>query len=72
MRKYLFLLAFGLCAVSAFAQSYWNTGLKIAPLRLPLPPVGYEVEYLDLNNDGKLDAIKSVTRNNTPYDNDGS
>lgn len=75
MRKYLFLLAFGLCAVSAFAQSYWNTGLKIAPLRLPLPPVGYEVEYLDLNNDGKPDAIKSVTRNDTPIlwlDDDGN
>lgn len=75
MKKYWFAFALGMCVVSVSAQTYWNTGLKITSLRLPLPPVDYKVEYLDLNNDGTPDAIKSVTRNDTPIlwlDDDGN
>ncbi|MBS6409269.1 MAG: hypothetical protein KH414_01630 [Tannerella sp.] len=49
-----------------YDQKYWNQKLQIEPFRLPLPPVGYQVEYIDLNGDGKPDAIKSVTVNDTP------
>ncbi len=75
MKKFLLAFALSVCAVSVSAQTYWNTGLKITSLRLPLPPVDYKVEYLDLNNDGTPDAIKSVTRNDTPIlwlDDDGN
>jgi hypothetical protein len=56
MKKFLLAFALSVCAVSVSAQTYWNTGLKITSLRLPLPPVDYKVEYLDLNNDGTPDA----------------
>ena len=58
-----------------YDQKYWNQKLQIEPFRLPLPPVGYQVEYIDLNGDGKPDAIKSVTVNDTPIlwlDDDGN
>lgn len=45
------------------------------PLRLPPPPPGYKPENLDLNGDGKPDAIKSVTHNDIPIlwlDDDGN
>jgi hypothetical protein len=54
--------------------NYWNSGLKISPYRLPLPPVGFKPQYLDLNHDGKVDAIKSITHNGIPIlwiDDDG-
>jgi hypothetical protein len=45
---------------------YWNTGTPLTPYRLPLPPVGYQPTYIDLNGDGTPDAIMSVTANDTP------
>ena len=42
-------------------KSYWNLRTQLTPLRLPPPPPGYKPENLDLNGDGKPDAIKSVT-----------
>lgn len=39
---------------------------QITPWRLPLPPVDFKPEYIDINGDGKPDAIKSVTHNDTP------
>lgn len=47
-------------------DSYWNQNLPIIPYRLPPPPPGYKVEYIDFDGDGDPDAIKSVTINNTP------
>ena len=47
-------------------KSYWNLRTQLMPLRLPPPPPGYKPEYLDLNGDGKPDAIKSVTHNDIP------
>ena len=58
-----------------YNRNYWNQKLQIEPFRLPLPPVGYQVTYLDLNGDGKPDAIKSITINDTPIlwlDDDGN
>ena len=40
-----------------YDQKYWNQKLQIEPFRLPLPPVGYQVEYIDLNGDGKINSI---------------
>lgn len=78
--KFIYLAMLGVFAVSTaqalpYDQKYWNQKLQIEPLRLPLPPVGYQVEYIDLNGDGKPDAIKSVTVNDTPIlwlDDDGN
>lgn len=56
-------------------KEYWNIRTQLTPLRLPPPPVGYKPEYLDLNGDGKPDAIKSVTHNDIPIlwlDDDGN
>lgn len=69
--KFIYLAMLGVFAVSVaqalpYDQKYWNQKLQIEPFRLPLPPVGYQVEYIDLNGDGKPDAIKSVTVNDTP------
>ena len=69
--KFIYLAMLGVFAVSTaqalpYDQKYWNQKLQIEPFRLPLPPVGYQVEYIDLNGDRKPDAIKSVTVNDTP------
>lgn len=56
-------------------KSYWNLRTQLTPLRLPPPPPGYKPENLDLNGDGKPDAIKSVTHNDIPIlwlDDDGN
>lgn len=55
-------------------KGYWNSDSQLTPFRLPPPPIGFTPEYLDLNGDGKPDAIKSVTHHNIPIlwlDDDG-
>ena len=47
-------------------DTYWNVHTQLLPLRLPPPPVGYKPEYLDLNHNGRPDAIKSITHNDIP------
>ena len=52
--KFIYLAMLGVFAVSTaqalpYDQKYWNQKLQIEPFRLPLPPVGYQVEYIDLN-----------------------
>lgn len=79
-RKCMWIALFGVFAFSVaqalpYGRKYWNQKLQIELFRLPLPPVGYQVEYLDLNGDGKPDAIKSMTINDTPVlwlDDDGN
>ena len=41
-------------------KEYWNIRTQLTPLRLPPPPVGYKPEYLDLNGDGKPDAMNAA------------
>ena len=56
-------------------KPYWNLRTHLMPMRLPLPPAGYVPQYLDLNKDGRPDAIKSVTHNDIPIlwlDDDGN
>ena len=57
------------------SMKYWNISTPLTPYRLPPPPIGYQPKYIDLNGDGKPDAIMSVTANDIPVlwlDDDGS
>lgn len=80
MRNFIFLFfTFLFFLVHSQAQNcsknYWNVRLQIDALRLPLPPLDYTPEYLDLNGDGKPDAIKSITKDGIPIlwlDDDGN
>ncbi|MDA3865154.1 MAG: hypothetical protein PF489_00235 [Salinivirgaceae bacterium] len=45
---------------------YWNTKIPLVSYRLPPPPPGYKVEYIDLDNDGDPDVLRSITRNGIP------
>lgn len=39
---------------------YWNQGTLLMPIRLPLPPKDFKPQQLDINRDGKPDAIKTM------------
>ena len=77
MKKLLVLLTLVLTFFSAEAQEnkdYWNNKLKIVSFRLPPPQAGYTPKIVDLNGDGKPDAIYSITRDSIPIlwlDDDG-
>ena len=45
---------------------YWNAGIPLQSYRIPPAPLGYQPEFLDLNGDGKQDAVKTVTRDDIP------
>ena len=54
---------------------YWNDRTQLVPIRLPLPPAGFRPEYVDLDGDGRPDAIKSKLADGTPIlwlDDDGN
>ncbi|MDR1097572.1 MAG: hypothetical protein LBL57_05520 [Tannerella sp.] len=62
------------CAQSKPSPDYWNIKTPLTPYRLPPPPVGYKPKLIDLNGDGRPDAIMSVTANDIPVlwlDDDG-
>ena len=72
MKKIILLAAFLLPALAAPAQSYWNQRLKIIPFRAP---VGENPEFMDLNGDGRQDAVKSYIAGGVPIlwlDDDGN
>lgn len=79
MRKEIILCGLLACAVGTVharggSSDYWNRQLQIGSFRLPPLPTGFVPEYLDLNGDGKPDAIRSVTRDDIPVlwlDDDG-
>ncbi len=56
MKRIVILMLVLSAAISAQAQPYWNQGNRIMPLRVP---VGEGPEFLDLNGDGRQDAVKS-------------
>ena len=72
MRRTIVLLVSSLVCLLAQAQPYWNQGNRIMPLRIP---VGERPEFLDLNGDGKQDAVKSYIHGDIPImwlDEDGN
>ena len=71
------LAALLLLAVPATGQekSFWNANIPLLSYRIPPAPAGYRPEFLDLNGDGKQDAVKTVTRDDIPVlwlDDDGN
>ena len=40
---------------------YWNAGTPLISYRLPPPPPDYKVQYIDLDNDGDPDVLRSIT-----------
>ncbi len=73
----LLAICTGLCGTGTMnaASDYWNSNTHLMPLRLPPAPKGHKPEYLDLNKDGKVDAIKTMTHGGVPVlwlDDDGN
>ncbi|MDR0543362.1 MAG: hypothetical protein LBH19_14285, partial [Dysgonamonadaceae bacterium] len=65
MKRYYILVLFSIIFLNVIFRenkAYWNNKLKIMSFRLPPPPVDYKSKPLDLNGDGKPDAIFSITR----------
>lgn len=59
MNRSIILLALAaLLGLPLSAQSYWNRNTQIKPLALPMPGIGEQVERIDLNSDGKQDAVR--------------
>lgn len=55
-----------LIAETEKSPDYWNVKLPINTFRLAPPPLSHKPEYLDLNRDGKIDAIKTITHSDIP------
>ena len=55
-----FLLAYEIRAQEV-SLPYWNAMTQLTPFRLPPPSAAVTPEYLDLNEDGKPDAIRTQT-----------
>ena len=73
----LALAALLLLAIPAAGQekTFWNANIPLQSYRIPPAPAGYRPEFLDLNGDGKQDAVKTVTRDDIPVlwlDDDGN
>jgi hypothetical protein len=75
MKLIITLLMLLLLTTSIWAQpidslnhtnKYWNSDIPLVSFRLPPPPIGYQPSYIDLDNDGDPDIIRSVTIHNTP------
>lgn len=69
-KRHLGVLALLSCVIAngqtQETKTYWNSHTQLTSMRLPPPPPGYEPQYIDLNNDGKPDAIQSITHNGVP------
>ncbi len=69
MRVYFLSVVFIITCLFGNAQTtniYWNSNAALTPYRLPPPPPGYKPQYIDLDNDGDPDVLKSVTANGVP------
>ena len=72
MKKIIPAVTLLLLALPALGQSYWNQHLRIIPFRAP---VGENPEFMDLNGDGRQDAVKSYISGGVPIlwlDDDGN
>ncbi len=76
MRHFIVTIC-ALCAIASasFGQNWWNQNTLLKPYRLPQPAIGAEVEKLDINGDGKQDAVKFIINGSSPLlwlDDDGN
>lgn len=72
LKRFFFLCGFGLLSLVLSAQPYWNQHLRILPLRAP---VCEDPEFLDLNGDGRQDAVRGHIAGGVPIlwlDDDGN
>ena len=72
LKRIITLCGLGLVSVALSAQPYWNQNLKILPLRAP---VCEDPEVLDLNGDGRQDAVRGHIADGVPIlwlDDDGN
>ena len=72
MKRFFLFATLLILPLSGLAQPYWNQKLKILPLRAP---VGERPEFMDLNGDGRQDAVKSYIKDDVPIlwlDEDGN
>ena len=72
MKRLFLLAAFSAACLAVAAQPYWNQHQRILPLRAP---VGERPEFMDLNGDGRQDAVKSYIAGDVPIlwlDEDGN
>jgi hypothetical protein len=46
-------------------QTYWNKNIPLISLRIPPDSAG-RIKYIDLDNDGDPDVLRTFSRNNTP------
>lgn len=72
LKRIITLCGLGLVCAALSAQPYWNQNLKILPLRAP---VCEDPEFLDLNGDGRQDAVKGHIADDVPIlwlDDDGN
>ncbi|WP_274824011.1 alpha/beta hydrolase [Maribacter polysaccharolyticus] len=47
-------------------NAYWNNDTPLVPFRLPPAPIGYQPTYIDLDQDGDPDILRTITIHNTP------
>ena len=69
----LFVLSF--MTVICWSQNYWNRNTQLQPYRFPMPAIGSRIQQLDLNGDGKQDAVSFRINETMPViwlDDDGS
>jgi len=72
MKKITLILLVTAFAFNAQAQSdksektYWNEGSQLVSYRLPPPPIGYKPTFIDLDNDGDPDVLRSITYKDIP------
>jgi len=75
MKKNTLLLGALALSFTCSAQNYWNSATQLKPFRFPMSSAGYVPEKLDLNGDGKQDAVKTIINGNMPVlwlDDDGN